>query len=127
MQTSRDAQALHATLRYVVTSDIPAEHKRVLIEAVTDRIRALDAEDRKREALARDRGEWQSDELELIAAYLRGRAANSWQHADELLMNLAVRLNRDPRDVRVRATELGFGAAVDFRLAKLDRENEAED
>lgn len=126
MRSSRQADALQSALQFLITSDISAEHKRVLIEAVTDRLRSLDTEDRRQQALDRDPGELQAHENAVIAEFLAGKRASSWQHADELLMSLAAQLRRDPRDVRAKATELGLGAAVDFKLAKLLREQKAE-
>jgi hypothetical protein len=121
MRVSQEAENLQATLKFLLTSEIPGEHKRVLIEAVTDRLRSLDTEVRLQAALQRETRAWQTEENELVAMSLGGKRANSWQHADELLMNLALQLHRDPREVRVKAAELGFAAAIDFRIAKLQR------
>lgn len=110
--------ALHAALRFVITSEMPSEHKATLIEVLTRAIRDEDAAELRREADARSQGEWQEPEIARLKSFLHGRIATSWQHADECVMQLATQLHRDPASVRDKATELGLGTAVDFRVAK---------
>ena len=74
--------------------------------------------DSRQRAVVNTRGEWQEHEIVQLNSYLPGRIAKSWQHADECVMHLAAQLHRDPRSVRDKATELGFGAAVDYRFSK---------
>ncbi len=76
---------------------MPAEHKATLIEVLTQTLR---------------------DEVLQLKAFLHGRAARSWQHADECVMHLAAQLHRDPASIRDKATELGLGVAVDYRFAR---------
>lgn len=118
--------ALHAALRFVITSEIPAEHKSTLIEVLTQGIRDEEAAKLRREADAQSRGEWQEPELVQLKSFLHGRTATSWQHADECVMQLATQLHRDPVSVRHKATELGLGTAVDYRFARQLKQNREE-
>jgi hypothetical protein len=119
MQDSQRATALRAALGFVVTDDMPSEHKATLIEVLTQALRDDDAAtNSRRQAAAHTPGEWQEHEIVHLKTFLPGRIAKSWQHADECVMHLAAQLHRDPRSVRDKATELGFGAAVDYRFSK---------
>lgn len=121
MRTSDSNDEMQAALRFLLASDMPADHKRVLIEVVTDALRRLDASDRRQEAEQRECRPWEESEMALIATFLEGKTARSWQHADELLMSLAAQLHRELNDVRDKASAAGFGAAVDFKLARQNR------
>src|SRR5687767_11871654 len=110
--------ALHAALRFVITSEMPSEHKATLIEVLTQAIRDEAADKLRREAVAQSRGEWQEPEIVQLKSFLQGRTATSWQHADECVMQLATQLRRDPVSVRHKAVELGLGSAVDYRFAR---------
>lgn len=118
MQDSLTPAALHSALRFLISSDLPAEHKAVLIETVTQALRDQETAHLRAQSAEQAIGSWQTHEVEQLESYLQGRVANSWQQADELMMHLAARLHRNPRDVRAKATELGFGAGVDFRQAR---------
>jgi sarcosine oxidase delta subunit len=118
MQHSLQPTALHAALRFVITSEMPAEHKATSIEVLTQAIRDEGAATLRREAHARSQGEWQDPEIVRLKSFLHGRVATSWQHADECVMHLATQLHRDPAAVRHKATELGLGSAVDYRVAR---------
>jgi hypothetical protein len=118
MKNSQRPAALHAALRYVITSEIPSEHKATLIEVLTQTLRSDEAAELHREAAAQAQGEWREDEVIQLKAFLHGRTARSWQHADECVMHLAAQLHRDPASVRNKATELGLGVAVDYRFAR---------
>lgn len=118
MPASDRPAALHAALRFVITSDITAEHKATLIEVLTQAVRDHEAAEMRRQASAQARGEWQEDEILELKAFLQGRVARSWQHADECVMRLAAQLHRDPGAVRDKATELGLGASVDYGFAR---------
>lgn len=118
MKNSKRPAALHAALRFVITSEMPAEHKATLIEVLTQTLRSDEAAELHREAAAQAQGEWREDEVVELRAFLNGRTARSWQHADECVMRLAAQLHRDPVSVRNKATELGFGVAVDYRFAQ---------
>jgi hypothetical protein len=110
---------LLSALQFLMTSDMPSEHKAVLIETVTHVLREHDtAEIRSNQAAAQATTEWQAHETTQLRAQLDGRIANSWQQADETALRLASQLRRHPLDIRAKAVELGFGVAVDFRLAK---------
>ncbi|WP_129646911.1 hypothetical protein [Peristeroidobacter agariperforans] len=109
---------LHAALRFVITSEMPSEHKATLIEVLTQAIRDEEAAELRREAAARSQGEWQEPEIVQLKSFLQGRTATSWQHADECVMQLATQLRRDPVSVRHKATELGLGIAVDYQFAR---------
>jgi hypothetical protein len=114
MHNSDNEGAMQATLRFLLASDMPAEHKRLLIELVTDALRRRDAKEAHEHALQRDMKPWDEDEVAQIAAYLDGKTARSWQHADEMVVALASLLHRDARDVREKAADIGFHAAVAF-------------
>ncbi len=119
MSPQTRSESLHDVLRFLVVSDMPAEHKRILIDVVTQALRD-DAEAlRDQEALQKaDAVEWQAHEVAALETFLQGKIARSWQHADEILMRIATELHRQPANVRSKATELGFGAGVDYRVAK---------
>ena len=110
--------AIRETLRYVIDSQIPAQHKAIVIDALAQALRAADDAQRSREIQGMTSEEWRPEEAVMIDAALRGKVAISWQHADEVLMRLARGLHRRHDDVRRKATELGHGAAVDYALAK---------
>jgi hypothetical protein len=118
MQDSRRTAALHAALRFVVISDTLSEHKAILIEALTQTLRADAAVEHSQRQVAQAAGEWQDHEVAQMKSFLHDQPAKSWQHADECVMHLAAQLHRDPRAVRDKATQLGLGASVDFRFAK---------
>lgn len=118
MKHPRSPVALHAALRFVITNEMPAAHKAVLIDVLTQAIRDEEAATLQREADARSQGEWQEPEIVRLKSFLHGRIATSWQHADECVMHVATQLHRDPASVRHKATELGLGTAVDYRFAR---------
>jgi hypothetical protein len=118
MGHSVQVDALRETLQYLVSSDIPGEHKRVLIGAVTDSLRQQEKEDRRIETTQHDVADWQPDEIKALQDFLQGKVAHGWQHADELLMRVSRQLHRGIEDVRRKATELGFASAIDYRVAR---------
>lgn len=118
MRISNRPAALHAALRFVVTSDMPSEYKATLIEVLTQAVRDDEAAERYRESAAQAEGEWQEHEIVELKSFLHGQTVRSWQHADECVMQLATRLHRDPASVRHKATELGLGTAVDYRFVR---------
>lgn len=118
---------LLAALQFLMTSDMPSEHRSVLIETVTHALREHDTTARRGQAAAQTtRAEWQGHETAQLRSYLTGRVANSWQQADEIALRLAAQLHRHPLDIRAKAVELGFGVAVDFRLARAQVRAERE-
>lgn len=118
MKNQQRPAALHAALRFVITSEIPAEHKATLIQVLTQTLRNDEAAELHREAAAQTQREWRDDEVIQLKSFLHGRTARSWQHADECVMHLAAQLHRDPASIRDKATELGLGVAVDYRFAR---------
>ena len=118
MHGLHSASALHATLRYLLASDIPSQYRRILIEVVTQALREQETARIHQLSIERVGGPWQEQETAVLQSFLQGRIAKSWQHADELVMHLATQLSRHAKDVRAKATELGFGTAVDYRVAK---------
>jgi hypothetical protein len=110
--------ALQSALRYVLTSDMPSQHRRILIEVLTQALREDEKAHIRQLSIERAGGPWQEHETALMQSFFQGRIAKGWQHADELVMRMANQLNRHANDVRMKATELGFGTAVDYRLAK---------
>jgi hypothetical protein len=117
MSTQARSDALRAALHYLAASDTPAQHKKLLIEVVVQAMRADEAAARYA-ALQETDTEWQPHEAKAVEVFLQGRVARNWQHADEILMRLATQLHRKPANVRKKATEMGFGAGVDYRLAQ---------
>ncbi len=114
MRDPRAPESIRSTLQFLIASNIPSEHKAVLMEAVTEALRNSLLE----HVTEGGTGPWQLHETDQLQTFLQGKLANSWQHADELLMRVAAQLHRDPMEVRAKATELGFGVGVDYRLAK---------
>jgi hypothetical protein len=110
--------ALESTLQFLFASDIPSQHKRVLIEVMTQALRDQEGARIRRLTMERADGPWQQHETAQLESFLQGKIAKGWQHADELVMRVATQLNRHPADVKAKATELGFGVGVDYRLAK---------
>ena len=117
MSHSTRAAALHSTLRFVISSDIAAEHKAILIEVLTQTLRAEEAASQRLKATEAMGAEWQAHEVVRLESFLHGKVAQSWQHADECVMHLAAQLHRDPQAVRAKANELGLSAGVDYRYA----------
>jgi hypothetical protein len=126
MRDSRRLAALHAALRFVITNDNGAEHKAILIDVLTQALRDDETAELQRRALALARGEWQEHEITQLTSFLHDRLAKSWQQADECVTHLAAQLHRDPQSVRDKATELGLGAAVDYRFAKTIKQTHDE-
>lgn len=105
-------------MQYVLASDIPADHKAVIIETLTQTLRREESARIRQDAHDREREIWQPHETARLRARLEGKIANSWLQADELSMSVAAELQRDSREVRSKAIELGLGAGVDFAIAK---------
>ena len=119
MPDSNETVALREALQFLIASDMPAQHKRVLMEIVTEALKAGQvAETRRATAVSPVPAEWQPQDTETVAAFLQNKIARSWQHADETLMWLASELHRRPEDVRTKAVEMGLGRGIDYRLAK---------
>jgi hypothetical protein len=118
MQDPHRPAALHAALQFLISSDIPAQHKATLIEVLTQTLRDDETAALRRRSDAQTRREWQEQEIAQLRSFLQDRVASSWQHADECVMQMAAQLQRDPRSVRDKAVELGLNASVDYRYAK---------
>lgn len=117
MLDTQKVAAMRETLQFLVASDIPAQHKKILIDAVMQALRSEEAAGRLG-AMQNVSEPWQPHETQIVEDFLQGKVASSWQNADELLMRLAGELHRRPDDVRRKATELGVGVGVDYRQAK---------
>lgn len=125
MRSSQAPAALHSALRFVISAQMPAEHRAVLIEVLTQTLR--DQEAASIRLLAEQPGaEWQAHEVDQLQSFLQGKVAKGWQHADEWVMHLAAQLHRDPKTIRAKAAELGLGAAVDYRVAKAATQSPGE-
>lgn len=109
---------MRAALQFLITSDVPSDHKAVLIDSLLQAMREHESAQIRQQAAEQAGGQWQAHETTQLQSFLQGKVANSWQQADELLMQLAAQLHRNPRDVRAKATELGFGVGVDYHLAR---------
>jgi hypothetical protein len=117
MQDTHTPGATRATLQYVLTSEMPSQHRAVLITLLTQALR--DEDEQWRVGLApKPASQWESEETVQLQTFLDGKVANSWQHADELLMRIATELRRSPYDVRKKATEMGLAAGVDYSVAR---------
>src|SRR5688500_1702612 len=114
----RDEKAamLREALGYLPECNIPAQYKRLIIEAVETAVRIEEAGDLP--SASRGAGEWLPHEVQLLQEFLTGKVAANWQHADERVMHLASQLQRTPEDVKKKASELGLGVGVDYRQAK---------
>jgi hypothetical protein len=117
MQDTHTPGTTRATLQYVLSSDMPTQYKNVLITLLTQALRDEDEEQRQR-LNPKPESEWRADETQQLQAFLDGKLANSWQHADELLMRIATDLHRSPYDVRKKATEIGLAASIDYSIAR---------
>lgn len=117
MRSSQTPAALHAALQFVISAQMPSEHRAVLIEVLTQTLRDQEAATLRRQT-EQAGPEWQAHEVSQLQSFLQGKVAKGWQHADEWVMHLAAQLHRDPKSVRAKANELGLGAAVDYRVAK---------
>ena len=126
----RDAHssgALEAALQYMMSSDIPSEHKAVVIDLLTAALRRHETQHIEAVATAHGSIPWQEADTQKLQALLGGKLANSWQHADEVLMQVANAMGRDPSIVRSKANELGLAESIDFRLAKQQRARKREE
>jgi hypothetical protein len=121
MRDTRDITQIRETLRFVLAGSIPADHKRILIEALTQALRIAEEAVRDLELQKRTSQPWRPDETTVIESFLQGKLVSSWQQADEVLMRLSSELHRPPEEVRRKAIELDLGAAVDYAMAKTQR------
>ncbi len=126
MQDSQRGAALSAALRFVIASEMPSHHRAVLMEVLTQAMRDESAAELRRTTVAQAQGEWRDHEIVQLKSLLQGRTATSWQHADQCVMHVAAQLHRPADSVRTKAAELGFGAAVDYKIAKGVRKADAE-
>jgi hypothetical protein len=117
---------MHAALRFVVVSDIPSDHKRVLIDVLTHALREADAAEVRLKNADRVAPPWQPEDVTRLESMLERKVARSWQNADEILMRIAAEMHRSPQDVRTKATQLGHGHAVDYSIAKAQVVNKGE-
>ena len=118
MQDSKRAAALSEALRFLIATDMPSQHKATLIDVLTQAMREESAAELRRHTVAQAQGDWRDHEIVHLKSVLQGRTATSWQHADQCVMHVAAQLHRAPDSIRTKAAELGFGAAVDFQIAK---------
>lgn len=116
--------ALYAALKFVTGSTVLSEHKTIVIDVLLQALRDEDVTELHRQEAAQEFREWRDDEIALLGVLLKDRVAKNWQDADESVMHLATQLHRDPRSVREKATEIGFGASVDYTITKTCRRQE---
>jgi hypothetical protein len=109
--------ALREALQFLIRSDLPADPKRMLIAVVMESLAQREAAV-VQNSVNKVIETWPPADVELATTYLQGKVARTWQSADETLTHLARVLHRDARQVRTKVTEMGFGAAVDYQLAK---------
>ncbi|HEY6644254.1 hypothetical protein [Povalibacter sp.] len=109
---------MHAALRFIVVSDVPSEHKRVLIDVLTRALREADAAEVRLRNADQAPQPWQPEDETRLESMLERKVARGWQHADEILMGIAAQLHRNPHDIRAKATQLGLGHAVDYAIAR---------
>ena len=118
----RDVQtptAIRATLQYVLGIELPAEHKSILLEALTRLLRTQEGEEERQRTDKETSKAWEPHELAHLDRALDGRLAKSWQDADETLIHIASQLQRRSDEVRAKALERGFRTAVDFAAARV--------
>jgi hypothetical protein len=118
MSNTPRTEATVTALQCLISSDLPAGHKRVLIEAVTQALRMQQQQDDEIAESERDSGAWQESEEQELSLSLQGKSVKSWQQADEAVQRIAHRLQRNASDVRSKAMELGYGVSVNYALAK---------
>jgi predicted Zn-dependent peptidase len=121
MRDTREMKQIRETLRFVLAGSIPADHKRILIEALTQSLQAAEEAERTAELQKKTPQHWRPEETAIMESLLRGKLVNSWQQADETLMRLSSELQRLPEEIRKKAIELDLGAAVDYAMAKIQR------
>lgn len=114
------------TLQFLMSCEMPAQHKRILIEALTQTMRNEDdaADATAAGAIA---PAWQPSEIERLSEFLRPRVAQNWQHADEALTRIAAELRRTPVDVASKARELGFASSIDFAVARRATQSKSDE
>jgi hypothetical protein len=115
-ESDEKAAMLREALGFLPECNIPAQYKRLIIDAVETAARAAEASGMPQ--VRPDASEWQPHEVQLVQEFLAGKVAANWQHADERLMHLAVTLRRTPDDIKRKASELGLGVGVDYWQAK---------
>lgn len=118
MRDPQSLSAMRAALQFAMSSDIPAEHKVVIIDSLTRSLREQESAEQSQRDAAEAGAPWLPEEVTELEHLLGERTARNWQHADELLMHVAAQLHRSPSDVRATAIRLGFGAAVDYAVAR---------
>lgn len=118
MQDSHRPAALHAALRFVITTNVVSEHKAILIDVLLQALRDDETAELRQQETSQTCREWQEHEVVLLKSLLKDRVARNWQDADESVMHVASQLRRDPRSVREKAKEVGLGASVDYWLSK---------
>jgi hypothetical protein len=118
MHDTHSIAALRSTLQYTKSSTMPADHKVLLIALLTEALRDQQEQNTKASALENSAKPWKEADTAALQTFLAGKVATSWQHADEMSVLLASELGRQPQDVRSKAIDLGFGAGLDFRLAR---------
>src|SRR5689334_10476796 len=106
--------AKRAALHFVHTSNMPSEHKAVILEVLSESLR----QDRCAPQAPEEERAWNETEETSIRAFLSNKTALGWQHADELVLSLSARLDRTPSEIRRKAVELGLGVSVDYGLAR---------
>ena len=126
MHDSARSATLYAALKFVTGSSALSEHRSILVEVLLQALRDEEATELNRQEVAREFREWQHDEIALLQVFLKDRVAKSWQDADEIVMRLATQLQRNPRSVREKATEVGLGISVDYGMSKSRRRQEPE-
>jgi hypothetical protein len=115
---------MRAALQFLMGSDIPADHKAVLIGTLTEAMRGVEDAQVRSRASSEVSSQWHADEIAELQTFLQGKTANSWQQADERTTYLAAQMHRSPQDIRAKASELGLGVAVDYRLAKAAKQQD---
>ena len=93
---------------------MPSEHKAVILEVLSESLR----QDRSAPQTPQEERAWNEVEETSMRDFLSNKPALGWQHADELVVALASRLQRTPSEIRRKAVELGLGVSVDYGLAR---------
>jgi hypothetical protein len=107
--------AIRSTMQFVHTSDIPSHHKTVILEVLNDSLRHGHYGASLHDASEQS---WTPEQDAELRTYLEDKLPISWQHADELVMSIATRLQRTPHEIRRKAAELGLASSVDYAIAR---------
>ena len=65
---------MRATLQFLVGSDIPADHKAVLMDTLTEAMRRVEDAHVRRETAGETSSQWHGDEIAKLQTFLQGKS-----------------------------------------------------